>query len=224
MGHGTSDAVMEFLQVGGQQIEYRLGVEFRLPTAVPPLGSLLPARYLRVQVTSPPPDRVDGSRWFDGLRVRDGSPGGRVFNPADRSWQSPGGVFPVPGTSPLAQPRPETLVYDGWITANAVAPSEALATCFDLIPTDSPTAAPLNHFISISYEPLPVAGQKLSVVGVNYYRRDVLDLTRPIDGYCAVCLGTNFYPAGRNSAEYIVVDGVTSFLPNGVQFSGPRVW
>jgi hypothetical protein len=80
----------------------------------------------------------------------------------------------------------------------------------------------------VSYEPLPTAGQKLSLAGVKYYAEGTLELMRPIDGYCAVCLGANFYPVGRDSAEYIVVVDPAARreigTSDGMQFSGPRVW
>jgi hypothetical protein len=195
---------MDFVQVSSREIVFRLGVEFRLPTDPISLESLLPARHLRVQVAWPPPDRVDGSSWSDGLWVRDGSSTGRRFNPQDLGWRDPnGGVFPVDGTSPLGQPAPETLVYDGWVTASVVPPAEALARCFDLIPSDKAVDRPLDHFISVSYPTPPIGGQPLGLAGVNYYCEGVLPLLRPVDGYFALCLGV-FYPRERDSAEYIV--------------------
>ena len=42
------------------------GLQFRDPDEPRP-DSLLPARYIRVQVASPPPKRIDGTTWAEGL-------------------------------------------------------------------------------------------------------------------------------------------------------------
>ena len=118
MSHAVSDAVMD-LRVCPDSLHFRLGVQFRIPDQAPPsLESLLPARYLRIQVASPPPRRIDGSRWQDGLRVRDGTKNGREFDADDPTWKK-SGVFPLEGISPLDQPPPDTLVLDRWLAVPA---------------------------------------------------------------------------------------------------------
>ena len=112
MSHAVSDAVMD-LRVCPDSLHFRLGVQFRIPDQAPPsLESLLPARYLRIQVASPPPRRIDGSRWQDGLRVRDGTKNGREFDADDPTWKK-SGVFPLEGISPLINRRRTRLSSTG---------------------------------------------------------------------------------------------------------------
>jgi hypothetical protein len=132
MSHAVSDALIDPVRACRHSLQFRLGVQFHTPGKVPPLESLLPARYLRIQVASLPPDRIDGSRWQDGLRVHDGTKNGREFDESDPTWKQ-SGVFPLGGISPLDQPSPDTLVLDRWLDVPAVPPTAALTTTFTLI-------------------------------------------------------------------------------------------
>jgi hypothetical protein len=200
MGHGAGDAVLDPVRAFPRGLQFRLGIEFRFSDRPPPPPeSLLPARYLRIQVASPPPDRVDGSPWYNGLRVYDDG-SDREFDP-NASWKR-STVFPQEGISPFGQPLPETIVFDQWVRVPAVPPTAALTTAFALIAPDRPDV-PSNHFLSVPY-PLPtIDGVELEVAGVNYYTEGVLDFTRDVDACIAFSLD-QFRPPTRASADYVV--------------------
>ena len=198
MSHAVSDAVMD-LRVCPDSLHFRLGVQFRIPDQAPPsLESLLPARYLRIQVASPPPRRIDGSRWQDGLRVRDGTKNGREFDADDPTWKK-SGVFPLEGISPLDQPPPDTLVLDRWLAVPAVPPTAALTTTF-LLKDPSPS----NDFISVHYPAPVVDGKELEVAGVHYYCEGVFPLTGEAKKKWVAVSLARFFPRERTSADYIV--------------------
>jgi hypothetical protein len=203
MSHPSSDAVMDPVRACPHSLEFRLGVQLRLPDRAPPsLESQLPARYLRIQVASPPPRRIDGSRWQDGLRVHDDSENGREFDASDPTWKQ-SGVFPLEGISPLDQPPPETLVVDRWLAVRAVPPPAALTTTFTMTVPSLGSVGTTNHFISVPY-PVPVVdGKELEVAGVTYYCEEVLPLTGEPKDWIAVSFD-RFWPPERASADYII--------------------
>jgi hypothetical protein len=203
MGQGSSDAVLEPVRVCRHKLAFRLGVEFRIANRTPPPPeSLLDARYFRLQVASPPPGRVDGSDWWCGLRVIDGTGNGREFTKADSSWRDTG-VFPLGGISSLGQPQPDTLVLDRWLAVPAVRPSTAPATTFILTAPDEPSIGPTNYFLSAPYPPPAIAGKRLSLAGVNYYGEWDLPLTGAVTEWIAISLDV-FSPPDRFSVDYIV--------------------
>jgi hypothetical protein len=201
MGHPGGDVVLDPVRAFPRRLQYQLGIEFRFPDRPPsPPDSLLPARYFRIQVASPPPNRVDGSRWFEGLRVYDDDGGDREFNP-NAPWK-PSCVFPLEGISPFGQPPPKTIVFDQWVGVPAVPPTEALTTAFTLIVPDKPDV-PSNHFLSIPYPRPTIDGVGLTVTGVNYQTEGVLDFTHDVGRWIAVSFD-RFWPPERASADYIV--------------------
>jgi hypothetical protein len=202
MGHAVSDAVIDQVRACPHSLQFRLGLQFRRPeNQAPLLESPLPARYLRIQAASPPPRRIDRSRWQKGLRVYDGTENGRKFDASDPSWRQ-SGVFPLEGISPLDQPPSNTIVLDQWLDIPAVAPAAALTTTFTLTPPKPRSAETTNHFISVAY-PMPVvSGGELEVAGVTYYREAVLPLTEAKD-WIALSF-SQFYPHDRESADYII--------------------
>jgi hypothetical protein len=215
MSHAVSDALIDPVRACRHSLQFRLGVQFHTPGKVPPLESLLPARYLRIQVASLPPDRIDGSRWQDGLRVHDGTKNGREFDESDPTWKQ-SGVFPLGGISPLDQPSPDTLVLDRWLDVPAVPPTAALTTTFTLItdrrqrssvinslPPKPGSAETTNHFISLPYPAPVVDGEELEVASVAYYREAVLPFTPEAKDWIALSL-SRFYPPERETADYII--------------------
>ena len=123
--------------------------------------SLLPARYVRLQVASPPPRRVDGTLWKEGLVDSDGTPFDPGRPPADKD------VVPLGGIAPLGQPDPETIVLDRWLAVPAVPPTRSLTRTFAMGTADTATR-PLT-FLSVPYPDPSVDGTRLDVAGVAYY-------------------------------------------------------
>jgi len=196
---GSQDGVLDFLSAGRASLRFRLGLQFRgalQPT--PPADSLLPARYVRLQVASPPPDRVDGTAWHEGLRDSDGAPFDPDNPPAD------GKVDPVQGIAPLDQPDPSTIVLDRWLAVPVVPPTGALTRAFTL-GTPDPKKGPLS-FLSVPYPQPSVKGTGPPAAGVTYYTQEEIDFDpdRSVhEGWIAVSL-SRFFPPERASADYIV--------------------
>jgi hypothetical protein len=202
MGHGAGDAVLDPVRATTRSLQFRLGIEFRFPDRSPtPPESLLPARYLQIQVASPPPNRIDGSPWYSGLRVYDNDGGDREFDPEDATWKQTG-VFPREGISPFGQPEPETLVYDRWVRIAAVPRVAALTTAFALTAPDQPDRDS-NHFLSVPYPRPTIGGAELQVAGVNYHAEGTLDFARDAGEWIAVSFD-RFWPPERASADYVV--------------------
>jgi hypothetical protein len=195
------DAVLDFLSAGPHVLTYRLGVQFREPLRPPPpANSVLAARYLRIQVASPPPQRVDGTSWEMGLVTSDGVP----FDPA--SLPANGQATPLKGIAPLALPDPNTIVFDRWLAVPAVLRTEALTTTFAFDSAD-PKTTPLS-FLSAFYPSTRIDGIPLPTAGVAYYTDGGIVFDRPVDtkkdgNWIAVSL-ERFFPPERASADYIV--------------------
>jgi len=194
--------VLDFLSAGREQLTFRVGLQFRDPLQPPPPpGSVLPFRYIRVQVASPPPQRVDGTRWMDGLRDSRGNP----FDPDNPPED--GEVSALQGIAPLGQADPATIVLDRWLAVAAVPPRQALTRTFILLGTPNPPEGPLS-FLSVPYPDPSINGTRLTEAGVAYYRAGAhFAFDRSVDAadgdYVAVSLD-RFFPAERASADYIV--------------------
>ncbi len=197
MGEGSKDGVLEPLSADPERLRFRLGLQFRDPLRpAPPQGSLLPARYVRIQVASPPPGRVDGTEWEKGLRVSSGAAFEPDNPPAD------GKVSPLHGIAPLGQPSRSTIVFDRWLVVPAVPLTRALTRTFTLGPPD-PGSQPVS-FLSVPYPAPSIDGTPLGVAGVAYYCEDELAFDRPADeNWIAVSLD-RFFPPERESADYII--------------------
>ena len=223
MGHAAGDLVMDPVRAFPTRLEFRLGIEFRFPDSPPPPSdSLLPARYLRIQVASPPPDRVDRSRWFEGLRVHDDEGGDREFDPHVPWKQSI--VLPRVGISPFGQPPPKAIVFDEWVCVPAVPATAALTTAFTVIGPDKPDV-PSNHFLSIPYPRPTIDGVELSVTGVKYHTVGVLHFTREVvaepefqQAWIAVSFD-QFAPEERASADYVVAVEQLAEPPQSTPFA-----
>jgi hypothetical protein len=194
--------VLDFLSADRGHLTFRLGVQFRDPLQPAPAPeSLLPARYVRLQVASPPPGRVDGTAWDDGLVVTGGGP----FKRADQPPKD-GRVDPLGGIAPLGQPDPKTIVFDRWFAVPAVPPTRALTRTFAM-GTANPAIRPLS-FLSVPYPDPRINGKRLAVAGVDYYSETKIEFDREVDSadgdwIVAVSLD-RFFPPERASADYIV--------------------
>ena len=147
-------------------------------------------------MASPPPARVDGTPWDDGLVVAGGGPFDRAAPPTDRK------VDPLDGVAPLGLPDPETIVLDRWLAVPAVPPTRALTRTFE-IGTADPSIRPLS-FLSVPYPDASIDGTRLAVAGVDYYFEGTIEFDRPAtDEWIAVSLD-RFFPPERASAELIV--------------------
>lgn len=215
---GMKDGVLDFVTVGHDHLTFRLGLQWHEPLrpALPP-DSLLPARYVRLQVASPPPRRVDGTRWDDGLVVAGGGRFDRAEPPAD------GRVDPLHGVAPLRQPDPGTIVLDRWLAVPAVPPTRALTRTFAMGAAD-PDIGPLS-FLSVPYPEWSIDGRRLDVAGVDYYCEGRIDWDRRVDGgWIAVSLD-RFFPPERASADYIVqVTPEGAEPPRGPTFPVTPAW
>jgi len=189
--------VVDFLSAGRDHLTFRLGLQWREPLAsAPPPDSLLAARYIRIQAASPPPQRIDGTRWDDGLVVTGGGRFDREKPPAD--WR----VDPLDGVAPLRQPDPATIVLDRWLAVPAVPPRQALTRAFAIGPAD-PSLSPLS-FPSAPYPAASIGGKRLAVVGVAYAFEGTIRFDREAeDEWIAVSL-ERFFPPERPSPELIV--------------------
>jgi hypothetical protein len=193
----TPDGAVDILGAGLDHLTFRFGLQWRDPLlAARPPDSLLPARYVRIQVASPPPERVDGTPWHDGLVVV----GGGRFN---RDSPPTGGrVDPLDGVAPLGLPGADTLVLDRWLAVPVVPPTQALTRTFE-INTADPTIRPL-WFLSVPYPDASIDGKCLPVAGVDYYFEGTIRFDHTAkDEWIAVSLD-RFFPPERASAELIV--------------------
>ena len=200
----ASDAVLEPLNVYSDGIQFRLGVGFRSPRQAPsPTGALPPARYLRVQIASPPPDRIREGRastWYDGLRVVDVK-GERQFRPEGSDWADYA-VFPATGIPHLGPPDPNTILFDQCVAVPAVLATEALARVFKIAgPRAGDTA-----IISVPYDLPILEGKTAEWAGVSYYMLDMFEFEfeRAAGKWLAVSF-EQFQPERRRpSADYIL--------------------
>jgi hypothetical protein len=196
---GIKDGVLDFLSVTPGRIAFLLGVQFRDPRRARP-NSLLTARYVRVQVASPPPSRVDGTAWAKGLVVRGDGP----FDPDNPPAHAP--VLPVDGIAPLGQPDPETIVLDRWLAVPAT-PTKAPPQTFTMTAPDPKAGEPMS-FLSVRYPDPRPEGVPLAEAAVDYHNEVDIDLDREINiavhgVWIAVSLD-RFFPPERASADYIV--------------------
>jgi hypothetical protein len=156
-----------------------------------------------VQIAAPPPPRRDGSAWFTGLRVVDGTENGRVFDPSNTSWMGQA-VFPLQGISPLDRPDPATLIFDQAVSLDRVTAATVALASFTWIAVDERPADGVNNFLSLPY-PLkrnPVSGGEVRDVAAAFYHEGKFPFTRTAAGFAALSLEA-FASAERPSVEYI---------------------
>jgi hypothetical protein len=195
VGQATNDGVLEIWDAGSDHLTIRLGVQVRDPERE---VELLPARYVRLQVASPPPRRVDGTTWVEGLVTNNGDQFDPDTAPADVE------VLPLGGIAPLGQPDPRTIVLDRWF---AVPVALKRAPIFTLGPA-GPVGGPLS-FPSVPYPDPRIDGKTLLEAEVDYlYERKRVDFDREVnlaDNGVWVAISTErFFPPERASADSIV--------------------
>jgi hypothetical protein len=218
----SSDAVLEPVQAYRGSLRFRLGITFRRPLQTGAAPDPLPARYLRIQVASPPPRRIDGTDWSAGLRVDDGSENGSPFDP-EKPLPAGARVFPLEGLAPFGQPAPESIVLDRWLAVPAVPRTSALTRTFELADPGPGGAGPTNSFLSVRYPVPSLGGEKLDMAGVAYYCQDELDFDRQAEHpWLAISLD-RFWPPERASADYIVAVTQRAALKDE-QLPDPEPW
>ena len=208
MSHAVGNAVMDRLAAwrgnDGFNLRFRLGVEFRRPGSALLPKSRLPVRYFRIQVASPPPGRVDGTEWPEGLRMDDlvGSANGVTFDATTWAAQRRPAVFPLGGLAPLGLPEPDTLVFDQWIAVPPEADENA-GTDFELTIRGVRWPGASNHFVSVDYPRPVIDGALLDKTGVTYSIERTVPLGNQVGDWIAISLD-RFAPPERASADYIV--------------------
>jgi hypothetical protein len=201
MGHGSSDAILDLLAVTPSSLQYQLGATLR------PAGDPLPnppsLRPFQVQIATPPPRRTDGSEWFTGLRVVDGTDDGRAFDPNDKSWMGEA-IFPLQGISPLGRPDPATLIFEQAVTVDRVTNATDARASFTWIAVDERPTDGVNNFLSLPYPLLrnPNTGRAVRNVAAAFYHEGTFPFTRTASGFAALSLEA-FASAERPSVEYI---------------------
>ena len=165
--------------------------------SAPPPDSLLPARYVRIQVASPPPQRVDGTTWAR----RSGGDGGGRFEPG-RTTRGREGRSPRRRRAPRPTGPDERSCSTGGSPFPPCRPRQALTRTFDIGPAD-PSLSPCS-FLSAPYPGASIGGKRLAVAGVAYYFEGTIRFDRAAeDEWIAVSL-ERFFPPERPSAELIV--------------------
>jgi hypothetical protein len=197
MPHAGSDAVFDFLRVCSHGAWFKFGV--RVPASAQEAPPNRPhALYVRIQVASPPPSRVDKLPWEFGIRVNDGTEAGQPLEVevGDDSWKRDG-VFQVKGIPSLDQPSPDDIVLDRWLTV-----------------PDNPTTFEFNGqvdhlgFLSASYPQPELDDSGVARVPVDYYREYDIPWLRdlPVNNWVAISFD-RFWPPERESVEYIAQIG-----------------
>jgi hypothetical protein len=195
MSHAGSDAVFDFRRVCPHDVWFTFGVRTPGPPQDAPPNRLR-AMYMRIQVASPPPARVDKLPWEFGIRVNDGTEDGRPLQVAsDDSWKH-AGVFHVTGIPSLDQPPPGDIVADEWLTVPA-----AKATMEFTDEVDP------RGFLSASY-PQPELDGGVAQVPLDFYVEHHTRWPDPLPPQSWLAISFDrFWPPERESVEYIAQVG-----------------
>jgi hypothetical protein len=197
----TSHLGIEVLVTARDGIRLRL-VSHLPDDAVPPAYPL-PNRPQPLQAASPPPERVDGRRWFEPIRDLEGRPLFADEGEAD-SWKR--GVKFADDCTPIGMPSSETVVLDqqvmlafGWARAIDYARGGG----------HYPTG-----FISAPYDQ-PPSDQHMDV---HFYGEFELAWRRPLDPDAWVAISFERFEPGRQSVEFLtrVTDAWLFRPPSGV--------
>ena len=193
MPHAVSDAVFDFLRVCSHGAWLKFGV--RVPASAQDASpNRSHALYVRIQVASPPPSRVDKLPWEFGIRVNDGTEEGQPLQVAagDDRWKRVG-VFQVKGVPSLDQPAPDDVVLDRWLTV----PGH---------PTTLEFNGNVDHlgFISASYPQPELDERGVAQVPVGYYGEYHIQWPDPLPPSSWLAISFDrFWPPERESVEYI---------------------
>lgn len=200
MPQAGSDAVFDFLRVCPHDILFVFAVR-PPPSPQDARPERLRALYTRIQVASPPPQRVGAFPWEFGIRVKDKrEEEGRPFDSAaaDDSWKQKG-VFQVKGIPSLDQPDPGDILVDKWLTVRAA---------------KDPTTVEFNKdpdqrgFLSAWYPQPELDESGTAQVAVDYYGKFRIQWPkeRPLNSWLAISFD-RFWPPERESVEYIAQVG-----------------
>ena len=201
---GENDVILEIVRATIEHLTIRLGAQTRDPRQPPPDGGLLPARFVRIQVASPPPRRIDGTTWAEGFVVGNGA----LFDPDNPPMD--GQIFAVDGIAPLDQPDPNTIVVDQWLTLYAVTDIGASTQIFTLGPANPEIAT--WSFATVANREQRIDGTLLRERGVHYYCESSIHFDRAVDGDWVAVSINRFFPPEREYADVIV-----RIVPYGTQ-------
>jgi hypothetical protein len=180
----------------------RLRLVSHLPAEATPPAYPLPNRPQPLQAASPPPERVDGRRWYEPVRDLEGRPLFADEAEAD-SWKR--GVRFTDDCTPLGAPAPETVVLDQQVML-----AFGWAREIDYTPGGGhyPTG-----FISAPYDQ-PPSGQPMAA---NFYGEFELAWRRVLDPDGWVAISFERFEPGRESVEFLtrVTDTWLFRPPNG---------
>jgi hypothetical protein len=195
----TSNLGIEVLVTARDCVRLRLAAH--LPAEAIPPAYPLPNRPQPLQAASPPPERVDGRRWYEPIRDLEGRPLFADEGKAD-SWKR--GVRFTDDCTPLGTPASETVVLDqqvmlafGWARAIGYAPGGGHYP---------------NGFISAPYDqPPPDQG-----MDVHFYGEFELAWRRALDPDAWVAISFERFEPGRQSVEFLTkVTDTWLFRPPG---------
>ena len=166
----------------------RLRLVSHLPQDATPPSYPLPNRPQSLQAASPPPERVDGRRWYEPVRDLDGRPLFADEAEAD-SWKR--GVRFTDDVTPLGTPALETVVLDQQVVL-----AFQWARQIDYAPEGGhyPTG-----FISAPYDQ-PPSGQRM---GAHFYGEFELAWRRELDADAWVAISFERFEPGRESVEFL---------------------
>jgi hypothetical protein len=195
----TSNLGIEVLVTARDGVRLRLAAH--LPAKAIPPAYPLPNRPQPLQAASPPPERVDGRRWFEPIRDLEGRPLFADEGEAD-SWKR--GVRFADDCTPLGTPASETVVLDqqvmlafGWARAIGYAPGGGHYP---------------NGFISAPYDQ-PPQDQGMEA---HFYGEFELAWRRALDPDAWVAISFERFEPGRQSVEFLTkVTDTWLFRPPG---------
>ena len=198
----TSDLGVEVLIAARDGIRLRLVSNLHLGDVGPP-DYPLPNRPQSLQAASPPPERVDGRRWYEPIRDLDGRPLFAAEAEAD-SWKQ--GVRFADDVTPLAAPAPETVTLDQQVMLSFQWAREvSYAAGGGHYPTG---------FVSGPYDQ-PEAGRPF---GADFYGEFELAWRHELDPDAWLAISFERFEPGRRSVEFLtrVTDAWLFRPPSGL--------
>jgi hypothetical protein len=182
----TSNLGIEVLLAARDGVRLRLVAH--LPAEASPPAYPLPNRPQSLQAASPPPERVDGRRWYEPIRDLDGRPLFADEGETD-SWKR--GVRFTDDCTPLGPPALETVVLDQQVML-----AFQWARQIDYAPEGGhyPTG-----FVSAPYDQ-PPAGQPMTA---HFYGEFELAWRRVLDPNAWVAISFERFEPGRESVEFL---------------------
>ena len=194
----SSDAAVDILRVCRDGIRFQYYGQLQLPRygrSVP--TAALPSLDVWVQVATPPPNRVDGAPWQQGMLRQDGEPWRQdqlaIVARGGNGWQQHGVGWPYDTPALGRPPLENTILHQqisvpfGWmLDVRFPAEGEIDQVCF------------LSQPYEVGKEPL--SGRR---VGVNYFGTFTLPWTREVDVDDWVAVSFERFAENRTSVDYI---------------------